>query len=104
VAQRLLGVVRESDTLARLGGDEFVILLDTDVEDDAVDLLSQRILAALAPPFAVGDGQAMVGASIGVAMHPPLDCHPDRLLSLADEAMYAAKRAGKGCVRHAIAH
>ena len=30
VALRLLGVVRESDTLARLGGDEFVILLDTD--------------------------------------------------------------------------
>jgi diguanylate cyclase (GGDEF)-like protein/PAS domain S-box-containing protein len=104
VAQRLLGVVRESDTLARLGGDEFVILLDTDVHDDAVDLLSRRILAALTPPFAAGDGQVMVGASIGVAMHPPLDCHPDRLLSLADEAMYAAKRAGKGCVRHAVAH
>jgi diguanylate cyclase (GGDEF)-like protein/PAS domain S-box-containing protein len=104
VAQRLLGVVRESDTLARLGGDEFVILLDTEVDDEIADLLSERIFAVLAPPFAAGDGQAVVGASIGVAMHPPLDSHADRLISLADEAMYEAKRAGKGCMRHAIAH
>jgi diguanylate cyclase (GGDEF)-like protein/PAS domain S-box-containing protein len=101
VAKRLLGVVRETDTLARLGGDEFVILLDTEVINETVELLGQRILAALAAPFEIGNAQAAVGASIGVAMHPPLVNHADRLISRADEAMYEAKRAGKGCVRHA---
>lgn len=103
VAQRLLGVVRETDTVARLGGDEFVVLLDTDVQPSGVDLLSRRIIASLAEPFAIGTDQTAVGASIGVAMHPPLDNHPDRLINRADEAMYEAKRAGKGCIRHALA-
>ena len=102
VAQRLLAVVRESDTLARLGGDEFVVILDADVHATVVESLSERILAALAAPFMVGDGFTSIGASIGVAMQPAQGGQADRLITRADEAMYAAKRAGRNCVRHAM--
>ena len=100
-AQRLLGVVRESDTLARLGGDEFVVLLDADVQPSVIEALSSRMIAALAAPFMIGSHFATIGASIGVALQPAEGGHADRLITRADEALYEAKRAGKGCVRHA---
>ena len=43
----------------------------------------------------------ITGASIGVAMHPPLPNHAGDLIKRADAAMYAAKQEGKRCVRHA---
>ncbi len=48
------------------------------------------------------DGQNLeIGASIGVAMHPPLPGQLEVLVNRADQAMYAAKRAGKGRLFHA---
>ncbi|HPV24111.1 MAG TPA: diguanylate cyclase, partial [Casimicrobium sp.] len=44
-----------------------------------------------------------IGASIGVAMHPPLSNLAADLIRRADAAMYEAKSAGKGCVRYAMA-
>ena len=101
VAHRLAHTVRGSDTVARLGGDEFLVMLDTDVEADLVGQIGARIVSALAEPMEV-DGLALqVGASIGVAMHPPLEGDIELLMTQADQAMYAAKRTGRGCVRYA---
>lgn len=101
VARRLAHAVRGSDTVARLGGDEFLVMLDTDVEGDLVGHIGARIISALAEPMDV-DGLALrVGASIGVAMHPPLEGDIELLMTQADKAMYAAKRTGRGCVRYA---
>ncbi|WP_343594198.1 diguanylate cyclase [Paracidovorax wautersii] len=101
VAHRLARAVRGSDTVARLGGDEFLVMLDTDVEADLVGYIGARIISALAEPMEV-DGLALqVGASIGVAMHPPLDGEIELLMTQADQAMYAAKRTGRNCMRYA---
>ena len=99
--RRLKLAVRETDVAARFGGDEFVVLLDTEVHPGTPDLVCSRVLAALAGPCEFSNGQALIGASIGVAMHPPLPNHADDLIKRADAAMYLAKQAGKGCVRHA---
>ena len=99
VARRLLLAVRTTDVVARFGGDEFVVLLDTEVRDDTPDRVCQRIFAQLQAPFVFTRGQAQIGASIGIAQHPPLPNQPDELLERADAAMFEAKRAGKGCVR-----
>lgn len=99
VAKRLLLAVRTTDVVARFGGDEFVVLLDTEVRDDTPERVCQRIFAQLKSPFVFARGQAQIGASIGIAQHPPLTNHPDDLLNRADAAMFEAKRAGKGCVR-----
>ncbi len=108
VARRLKGCVRATDTVARLGGDEFVVLLEGDVSPETPALVGARILKSINLPFhftagfggagILREGQAQLGASIGVAMHPPLESHVDSLFKRADAAMYAAKRSGKGRV------
>ena len=103
VAERLRGVVRGSDFVARLGGDEFVILLDTDVHPGSPSSLADRVFQALLPPCRFAGGEVVIGASIGVAMHPPLSNLAADLIRRADAAMYEAKRAGKGVVRYAAA-
>ena len=103
VAARLKSAARASDFIARLGGDEFVILMDASVTEVAPSQLSERIFATLAAPCEFEGGAGQVGASIGVAMHPPLSHLAADLIRRADAAMYDAKTAGKGCVRYATA-
>lgn len=103
VAGRLRGVARGSDFVARLGGDEFVILLDTDVNPESPSSLAERVFDALSSPCRFAGGEAFIGASIGVAMHPPLSNLAADLIRRADAAMYEAKNSGKGCVRYAAA-
>ena len=101
VAKRLPLAVRATDVVARFGGDEFVVLLDTEVRDDTPQRVCQRIFDQLETPCVFAQGRATIGASIGIAQHPPLPNHPHELLKRADAAMYLAKQAGKGCVRRA---
>lgn len=108
-ARRLTAAVRETDTVARLGGDEFVALLEGNVTPETPLEVAERILKAMAPLFQLETEhrdpsmpqrvEARLGASIGIAIHPPIENHVDSLFKRADEAMYDAKRAGKGCVR-----
>ncbi|AVS78347.1 diguanylate cyclase [Paracidovorax avenae] len=101
VARRLAHAVRGNDTVARLGGDEFLVMLDTDVQEDLAGQIGSRIISAISEPMDVGGHDVRVGASIGVAMHPPLAGDIELLMTRADQAMYAAKRSGPGCVRYA---
>ena len=101
VARRLPQALRATDMVARFGGDEFVVLLDTEVRDDTPERICQRIFDLLEAPIVFTQGEASIGASIGVAVHPPLPNQPHELLKRADAAMYLAKQAGRACVRHA---
>lgn len=103
VARRLGHAVRDADTVARLGGDEFLVLLDADLTRELPQAIGQRILGALSQPIEVGGHPLCVGASIGVAMHPPLVGEIEVLMAAADQAMYAAKRGGKGRLHQAPA-
>ncbi|MDT8371841.1 MAG: GGDEF domain-containing protein [Gammaproteobacteria bacterium] len=53
-AQRIKNCVRETDTVARLGGDEFTVILSGALSSYDVDLITQKILHALARPFQLG--------------------------------------------------
>ena len=103
VAQRIASTVRVGDTLARLGGDEFLVMLDQEVTRDVTDTIGHRIIEALHLPMAVDGRDLSIGASIGVAMYPPMEGDIDALMNRADQAMYAAKRAGKGRLHYAQA-
>lgn len=96
VASRLGATVRSIDSVARLGGDEFVVVLSSlESVDEGVSVV-QRILLALSQPCEVAPGvQAQVSGSAGLSFYPQHGATPDRLLSLADQAMFQAKRAGK---------
>jgi diguanylate cyclase (GGDEF)-like protein/PAS domain S-box-containing protein len=95
MAERFRQVVREGDTVARLGGDEFVILL-TDIHNmDQVIPALQRILDTTSLPFAHGDSEFKLTASIGVSIYPFDDVDADTLMRHADQAMYVVKERGR---------
>ncbi len=87
--------VRGTDTLARYGGEEFVLVAPETDEADAL-LLAERMRSVLRSAHVAVDGQDLrVTASFGVAMLRPDDRQPEQLLRRADQALYAAKAAGR---------
>ncbi|MEV7068769.1 sensor domain-containing diguanylate cyclase [Streptomyces collinus] len=99
-ARRLQASVRAEDTVARLGGDEFAALLEGEAgtHPSRAKDVAERILSALTQPYQIAGNEALVSASIGMTLALP-GVTPDELLRQADEAMYEAKRAGKGRIR-----
>lgn len=99
-ARRLQASVRAADTVARLGGDEFAALLEAEAgtRTSRAREVAERILSALSKPYRLGDVDAVVSASMGIAVATP-GITPEELLHCADLAMYEAKAAGKGCIR-----
>jgi len=94
-ARRISACVRKSDTVARLGGDEFTVILSTLGQTDRVERIAQQIIDSLRAPFALGQEQAFVSASIGITLYPDDALDIGDLLKHADQAMYAAKGAGR---------
>ncbi|HEX9109240.1 MAG TPA: EAL domain-containing protein [Longimicrobiales bacterium] len=100
LGRRIEGCVRHEDTVARLGGDEFGVLLDTVSEVTDATHVAERIQAALAKPFALGDHEVFVTASIGIALSAPGYTQADEMLRDADTAMNRAKLVGRA--RHEL--
>lgn len=102
VGRRIDEARREEDFAARLGGDEFVVVLPRCAEASLACAMARRAIHEIGLPVALPGGiAARVGATAGVVWFAP-GVHPgdvDEALSLADEALYQAKRAGKGQVR-----
>ncbi len=94
VAQRLLGLLRKSDTVARMGGDEFLLILpEMKIPGDA-KLTAERILSALSTPFLLEGNQINITTSIGIVFFPDDGTEVDDLIKKADIAMYKAKEKG----------
>lgn len=108
LAQCISGEVRGSDVSARYGGEEFIVLLPG-TGAAAGFLLAERIRAAVAAePFELPDGGPLpVTVSIGVAEYTPAQDEKDlkvvgeRLVALADVALYEAKAGGRNAVARA---
>ena len=94
-ARRISERVRATDTVARLGGDEFTVILAGVGQLGGIERVLQELTAALALPFVLEGDTAQVSASVGVALYPADAESPDTLLRHADQAMYAAKSAGR---------
>jgi len=92
VADGIRGATRTVDVPARIGGDEFCVLTPHQTASRA-EILAERLAAAI-EAVETPDG-ARVGVSIGVVGCPEHSVRPDRLLELADFAMYRAKAAGE---------
>lgn len=101
VATILTGAVRDLDTVARLGGDEFAVVLTNLSWADQAALPARRILAALQEPMDIDGRTIRIGGSIGIAFFPEHGRSPDELIARADAALYAAKGAGRNCIRRA---
>lgn len=99
VASRLSASVRSSDVVARLGGDEFAVLL-MGSDGAAAHLVAKHIIEEVSKPYHIGKLAISVSASIGISVFPDTATTSQALVQLADEAMYRAKRNGKGCSEH----
>ena len=103
-AERMKGLLRESDLIARFGGDEFVIVLGEVADAAAAREVAHRVVEQLGQPVPLpGGGSARIGASVGIAMCCASDETLNDLFRKADEALYAAKRDGKHTFRVAAA-
>jgi diguanylate cyclase (GGDEF)-like protein/PAS domain S-box-containing protein len=95
MSERLIGSLRERDTIARFGGDEFVIMLDDVARISDVDKLVKKIHQSLERPFKIKDSDLHVTASIGISLFPNDGQDSSTLLRNADLAMYRAKDDGR---------
>jgi diguanylate cyclase (GGDEF)-like protein/PAS domain S-box-containing protein len=93
--ERLVGCVRDGDTVARPGGDEFVLLVSERNNEGGAYRVVQRVMAALAPPFQIDHREFNVTCSVGIASFPRDGQDADTLLRNADTAMYRAKDSGR---------
>jgi diguanylate cyclase (GGDEF)-like protein len=96
VAARLRDCIKKTDTVARIGGDEFGILLNNIENRQIVEKISHRVLYHLSSPYYNRGQNLRINASIGISLFPEHGDSYERLIHSADQAMYLAKKKGKG--------
>jgi len=94
-ADRILGIVRRSDTVARMGGDEFVALLPDLHDPQAAERIAANLVAALSVPIPFEGRGLPVSVSVGVCATSAGELDADTLLKNSDIAMYQAKADGR---------
>jgi len=96
VSVRIQATLRDSDIVARLGGDEFVIVMPFVNSTLDIEIVAQKVLAALGEQFQIDGHSLHISGSIGISMFPTDGESPGTLLQFADAAMYQAKEKGRG--------
>jgi Amt family ammonium transporter len=100
-AQRLRRLAGEGCTIGRLGGDEFAIVMERLADPEAAaTALATAVISALSEPLLHEQQVLRVGVSVGIVIFGEASVASVKgLTKQADEAMYAAKLAGKGTWR-----
>jgi diguanylate cyclase (GGDEF)-like protein/PAS domain S-box-containing protein len=96
VAERIGACVRDGDTVARLGGDEFSVLLESLTSDHEAERVAEQIQRAMMTPIPLDGHDLVTSASIGIVLARDDAFDALSLLRRADQAMYEAKRQGRG--------
>ncbi len=90
---------RQSDLVARVGGDEFCALMASESDKENLEHIAQNVATALSAPIIIDDQKFQIGCSIGISLFPENGETCDELMRSADQAMYAAKSAGRNTYR-----
>jgi diguanylate cyclase (GGDEF)-like protein/PAS domain S-box-containing protein len=96
-ADRVRGAIRETDQLCRLAGDEFVLILENLNAPEEAGGVAGKVLDAVKVPLTLQGQEVAMSTSIGIACHDGGLEGEVALLGRADDALYAAKAAGRGC-------
>lgn len=99
VAQTIKKGVRMMDMVARVGGDEFVLMLP-ETGYDAAQAVIHRLQKEL--QYAMEANKWTTTFCIGAVTCESVSCDPEVLMTMADNLMYSAKRAGKNMIKHEI--
>jgi len=102
VAGVIRGVLRRGDVLVRYGGEEFLVLLPGAGREDA-GRVAERIRVAIGErPISIGTGEVQATVSAGFVSTSAVRVGGEmELLSLADDALYRAKGAGRNRIAEA---
>jgi diguanylate cyclase (GGDEF)-like protein/PAS domain S-box-containing protein len=103
IAGEAKGLLRPSDIVARLGGEEFILMLPSTTTGEAMAIAERLRVAVERARIDTAVGQLKTTVSLGVASLSHANPTFEGLLAAADRALYDAKRAGRNCVRGAIA-
>ncbi|MBZ5798127.1 GGDEF domain-containing protein, partial [Burkholderia contaminans] len=79
---------RQDNLVARLGGDEFAMILGGDLSPNEVSARAIQIIETLGEPYQIDGLEAVIGASIGIAISPGDGDTGEELLRNADMALY----------------
>ena len=102
--RRIGGCLEKADVLARVGGDGFAIVLRSSGRKVSFESTAQRILETLSARFGFGDGNiGYTSASIGIALFPDDGDDVETLVHHAEQAMFMAKKEGRGRFNYFIA-
>lgn len=96
-ADRIRGILGDSESVARFGGDEFVAIAIRRSRDD-IDKLAASIREVLSQTYSFDTHDIFTTASVGIAFYERDVLEGQQLLSAADSAMYHAKSAGRNRV------
>jgi diguanylate cyclase (GGDEF)-like protein/PAS domain S-box-containing protein len=104
VARRLMGCVRDQDSLAHQGGDDFIVILEDlghELHEAATraEMVAEKILQSLREPYQLGSIGYNSQASVGIAIFHAQEDSAEEVLKRADTAMYRAKADGRNTVR-----
>ena len=99
VAGRCRAALRSTDYIARLGGEEFGVLLPFCNRNDAREIAERLRRSVAETPVAARYQAVNVTISIGIAFADRAGIDIDTLMTCADQALYAAKHAGRNRVR-----
>ncbi|MCJ7514761.1 MAG: PAS domain S-box protein [Dehalococcoidia bacterium] len=89
--ERLVALVRKSDTVARVGGDEFLVLLPKIAHVEDTIKVAHKILGVFRKPFVLNDHRIRITTSVGIAIYPNDGDDSETLMKNADIAMYWVK-------------
>ncbi len=99
IAHTLKACSRSDERVCRVGGEEFLVVLSPGSTEAMAGVAAERMRKAIEVRRVESDGMELkVTISLGVAERTPETADPDDLLSVADAALYAAKKAGRNRV------
>lgn len=99
VAERAKHLIPSKAICARYGGDEFVLYINDKYLNSSLDQLANSIVQEVSRDVMFNNQRVSFDASLGIAKYPQDGTSIDRLLKLADLALYAAKDSGKNTYR-----
>ena len=98
ISRKVKECIRQIDTAARYGGDEFAVILPNTSLIDAIVVAGRMVDAVEHSPTTWKKEQIALSISVGLGQYDA-DTNPEDITSRSDQALYAAKQAGKNTVR-----
>jgi diguanylate cyclase (GGDEF)-like protein len=96
IASEMRDRIRQPDVIGRLGGDEFLVILPSSRASAAGEQARRLCQQIAGTPVIAGKEIINVGLSIGITQYQPDSDDWHSLLDRVDQAMYQAKRNGRG--------